>query len=171
MQGKKLFLSKWLLKVDFQGHTPLQNHVIPPPPLMVWWPPPPPQHHIMQQSCFRCYELVWLNHHYKLAFAAWLSISPWLKVCSYYATVALRCRTAPYCRNCNVTALWCCMKVKLILTWNAVLLQWLAAESNWCIGTAAQLWCSMNGPLDLNWWSVVQTNELSNALQKCLFIS
>ena len=31
-------------------------------------------------------------------------------------------------RNCDVTALWCRMKVKFILTWNAVKLRWLAAE-------------------------------------------
>ena len=29
---------------------------------------------------------------------------------------------------CDVTALQCCMKVKFILTWNAVKLRWLAAE-------------------------------------------
>ena len=47
------------------------------------------------------------------------------KVCSYYTAIALRCRTAP---SCDVTALRCCMKVKFILTWNAVMLRWFAAE-------------------------------------------
>ena len=57
------------------------------------------------------------------------------------------CVLLPHCtllhRNCDVTALPCRMKVKLILTWSAVNLWWLAAESNWYIGTATQLRCSM----------------------------
>ena len=54
-------------------------------------------------------------------------------------------------RNCDVkywcSWTWCCMKVKFILTWNAVMLQWLAAESNWYINIATQLQCVVNGPL------------------------
>ena len=61
------------------------------------------------------------------------------------------CTVLPHCtalhRNCNVTALRCRIKVKFILTQNAVMLQWLAAESNRYIDTATQLQCSMNGPL------------------------
>ena len=61
------------------------------------------------------------------------------------------CTVLPHCtalhRNCNVTALQCCIKVKFILTQNAVMLQWLAAESNQYINTATQLQCSMSGPL------------------------
>ena len=49
-------------------------------------------------------------------------------------------------RNCDVTPLQYRMKVKFILTWNAVMLRWLAAKSNRYIGTATQLRCSMNGP-------------------------
>ena len=49
----------------------------------------------------------------------------------------------PHCtllhRNCHVTALRCQRKVKLILTWNVVMLWWLVAESNRCISTATQL--------------------------------
>ena len=52
------------------------------------------------------------------------------------------CVALSYCillhRNCYVTALRCHMKDKLILTWNAVMLQWLVAESNRYIGTATQ---------------------------------
>ena len=59
--------------------------------------------------------------------------------------VALQHCTALH-RNCDVTALWCHMKVKFILTWNAVMLRWLLAESNQYIGTATQLRCSINGP-------------------------
>ena len=61
------------------------------------------------------------------------------------------CTVLPHCtalhRNCNVTALRCRIKVKFILTQNAVMLQWLAAESNQYIGTATRLQCSMNRPL------------------------
>ena len=61
------------------------------------------------------------------------------------------CVALPQCtllhRNCDVTALWCRMKVNFILTWNAVKLWWLAAESNQYISTATQLRCSMNEPL------------------------
>ena len=68
-----------------------------------------------------------------------------LKVRSYYATI---CVALPHCtrlhRNYDVTALRCRMKVKFILTWNAVKLRWLAAESNRYISTATQLQCSMN---------------------------
>ena len=57
----------------------------------------------------------------------------------------------PHCtllhRSCDVTALRCCIKVKFILTWNAVKLRWLVAESNRYIDTATQLRCGMNGPL------------------------
>ena len=56
----------------------------------------------------------------------------------------------PHCtqlrRNCD-TALRCRMKVNLILTWNVWMLQGLVVESNWYIGTATHLRCSMNGPL------------------------
>ena len=45
------------------------------------------------------------------------------------------CVALPHCnllhRNCDVTALRCRMKIKFILTWNAVMLWWLTAESNW----------------------------------------
>ena len=54
-------------------------------------------------------------------------------------------------RNCDVTVLRSRMKVEFILTWNAVMLRWLAAESNLYISTAMQLRCSMNGPYEL--WS------------------
>ena len=67
-------------------------------------------------------------------------------VLSYYTAIALCCRIFLH-RNCDVTELRCRMKVKFILTWNAVMQQWLAAESNWYIGTATQLRCSVNGPL------------------------
>ena len=63
-----------------------------------------------------------------------------VKVRSCYAAIAsLRCRTAPYCTEINVTALRCRMKVKFNLPWNAVKLWWLAAESNRYIGTAMQV--------------------------------
>ena len=72
-----------------------------------------------------------------------------LKVRSYHAAILL---TLSHCtklhRNYDVTPLLCRMKVKFILTWKAVMLQWLAAESNRYIGTATQLRCRMNGPLD-----------------------
>ena len=48
----------------------------------------------------------------------------------------------------NVTALWCHMIVKLILTWTMVKLRWLVTQNNRYIGTAMQLRCSMNGPLE-----------------------
>ena len=68
----------------------------------------------------------------------------WTQSCTYstfilYGPFILcrNCVVLPHCtllhRNCDVTALilLCCMKVKFILTWNAVMLWWLAAESNW----------------------------------------
>ena len=69
-----------------------------------------------------------------------------VKVRSYYAAIAsLRCRTAPYCTEINVTALRCRMKVKFNLPWNAVKLWWLAAESNRYIGTAMQVVWTLSG--------------------------
>ena len=47
-------------------------------------------------------------------------------------------------RNRDVTASRCHTEVKFILTWNTVMLHWLAAESNWYSGTATQSRCSMN---------------------------
>ena len=84
----------------------------------------------------------------KLCIYIWLCCVLLLhEVRSYYAVIAL-----PHCillhRNCDFTALQCRMKVKFILTWNAVKLRWLATESNGYIGTATQLRCSMNGPKD-----------------------
>ena len=50
-------------------------------------------------------------------------------------------------RNWDVTALRCRMEVKFIWTSNLVMLQWLAAETNRCIGSVSQLrGCSINGP-------------------------
>ena len=63
------------------------------------------------------------------------------------------CVALPHCnllhRSCDVTStvLQFRMKVKFILTWNAVMLLWLAAESNLYIGITTQLRCSMNRPL------------------------
>ena len=77
--------------------------------------------------------------------------SIWLQVHSCYTAIVLCWVALPHCtilhRNCDVTALRCRMKVKFILTWNAVMLRWLASESTRYIGTATQLLCSMNGPL------------------------
>ena len=69
---------------------------------------------------------------------------------SVHTTPQLRCVAAlhPTAQKLRCTALRCRMKVKFILTWNAVMLRSLAAESNRYIGTATQLRCSMIGPLD-----------------------
>ena len=48
-----------------------------------------------------------------------------VKILSYFIAVTLHCRTA---HSYDVTALRCRMKVKFILTWNAVMLRWLVAE-------------------------------------------
>ena len=79
--------------------------------------------------------------HQPVSWVSWVS-----KVRSYYAAIALCCRTA-LSRNCHVTALRGCIKVKFILTWNLVMLWWLAAGSNQYISTATQPNVSMNRPL------------------------
>ena len=56
------------------------------------------------------------------------------------------CIALPHCsvlhRNCDVAALWCHLEVEFILTWNAVKLQWLAAESNRYTDIA--IWTDLN---------------------------
>ena len=78
------------------------------------------------------------------------------------------CVALPQCnvlhRNCDVTALWCHMKVKLILIWNDVMLQWLAAESNQYTSTTTQWNVRMNRPLGT---LTIKRNSCSSSLGLC----
>ena len=74
------------------------------------------------------------------------------KICSKVPFILRRhCVALPCCtflhRNCDVTVLRSRMKVEFIITWNEVLVRWLATESNSYIGTATQRNVSKNGPL------------------------
>ena len=66
-----------------------------------------------------------------------------LKVYSYYTAIALLSHCTLLHRTCDDTALQCRIKVKFILTWNAVNLRWLEAESNQYISVPMQLRCIM----------------------------
>ena len=70
---------------------------------------------------------------------------------SLHTTPQLRCVAAlhrPAQKLRCYCILLCRVKVKFILTRNAVMLRWLAAEGNRYSGTEAQLRRSMNGPYD-----------------------
>ena len=72
----------------------------------------------------------------------------WAKLIhSYYAAFVLHCRTAPSCTEIEML-LHCGVAWKFfILTYNEVMLRWLAAESNQYIGTVMWPNVSMNRPL------------------------
>ena len=65
----------------------------------------------------------------------------WIQLSRSVHTTPQLCCIAALHRNCGDA--W---KLKFILTWNAVKLQWFLAKSNWYIGTTTQLGCNVNKP-------------------------
>ena len=70
-----------------------------------------------------------------------------VKTRSYYV-IALFTALHPTAQKLRCYFIAVLHEVIFILTWHAVKLRWLAAESNGYISTATQLQCNMNGPLE-----------------------